>query len=97
MAVRLEGSIKRFIGESRDEKPIPGQTIFDPVRNTSLLIADIPAGSSFLETDTGIIWRWTGYKWSSAPADESDQVYVLEAILVQLTELRQMVALTVGD
>ena len=98
MAVRLEGSIKRWIGDSTDIKPAPGQTQFDPVLNmsTPLVALDVPAGSSFLETDTGLIWRWNGEQWASAPGEESGLLYVAQALLVEVTQLRQMVALAIG-
>ena len=100
MTVLLEGSIKRWIGLSTDTKPAPGQTQFDPRLNTSnvLVAADIPVGSSFLEQDTGLIYRWNGLDaWArSSPAEPSEQLYVLEALLVELTQLRQLVTLAIG-
>ena len=98
MTVRLEGSIRRWIGLSSDTKPEPGQTGFDPLTNAHvpLVAADVPAGSSFLETDTGLIWRWNGEQWTSAPGEESDLLYVAQALLVEVTQLRQMVALAIG-
>lgn len=98
MSVILEGSIKRWIGLSTDTKPAPGQTRFDPVLNTStpLVALDVPAGSSFLETDTGRIYRWDGEQWAHSPAEEDAQVAVLQAVLNELTQLRQMVALVIG-
>lgn len=54
MAVRLEGTIKRWIGESTDTKPTEG----------------VPPGSNFLETDTGRIYRWDSSIWTVyVPAD----------------------------
>lgn len=99
MAVTLETTIKRWIGLSSDTKPIPGQTLFDPAHNISTLLgtADVPAGSSFMESDTGFIYRWSGELWTRAPSEQSDELYVLQAILIQLTELRQTVALIIGE
>ena len=57
MTVRLESTIKRFIGMSTDDKPIVEQPD-DPLSRA------LPAGSSFLETDTGKIWRWNGAVWT---------------------------------
>ena len=99
MAVRLEGSIRRWVGLSTDTKPAPGQTGFDPATNTSAPIVanDVPAGSTFLEENTGLIYRWNGVDtWSRAPAEESEQLYVLEALLAELTQLRQMVEVIIG-
>ena len=79
MAVRLETTIKRFVGNSTDEKPS---------------LAQSDAGSSFLEEDTGQIARWNGNTWT-APAPQADPLAalvegqtrtneLLEAILAQL-------------
>ncbi len=65
MATQLEGSIKRWIGLSSDTKPGAGAQP-DGSRTP---YADIPVGSSFLESDTGIVWRWTGASWVSAQPD----------------------------
>lgn len=51
MAVRLEGTIKRFIGTSTDEKPT----------------TDVPPGSSFLESNTGVVSRYDGTVWTAQP------------------------------
>ena len=99
MAVRLEGAIKRWLGESTDVKPAPGQTQFDPALNTytPLVALDIPAGSSFLETDTGHIYRWNGIDaWTRQPDEDNLLLPVLEAMLIELTQLRQMVELAIG-
>ena len=57
MAVRLEGSIKRYVGYSSDTKPD---------------LEPRDAGSSFLEEDSGLISRWTGRTWTlpEKPAEE---------------------------
>ena len=60
MAIKLEGTIRRFIGASTDAKPKPG-SFFD---GRTLEAADVTAGSSFLETDTGRIYRWDGESWA---------------------------------
>ena len=59
MAVKLEGSIQRWIGFSSDTKPGLGVDS----ENVTTAHADIPVGSSFLESDTGRIFRWTGTTW----------------------------------
>lgn len=85
MAVTLETSNRRYIGASTDTKPV--------------LLADtagdkpIPAGSSFLENDTGKIFRWDGVEWKHYEAPIDEQLQTLQMILVELTELRQLVAL----
>ena len=87
MAVRLEGSVHRWIGLSTDEKPNLGMQ----VDGSTITGADLPAGSSFLETDTGRIYRWDGaFSWQLALPAPDEQLYVLEAILLELSQLRQL-------
>ena len=94
MTVRLEGSIKRYIGLSTDIKPGLGYQ----TNGSTVLAADLPAGSSFLETDTGRIYRWDGASAWTLPVPGSDeQLYVLQAMLIEIVELRQMVALAIGS
>ena len=93
MTVILEGSIKRWVGLSTDEKPYLGLQVDGRVVEAG----DIPAGSSFLEEDTGHIYRWNGIDAWALPAVEPDeQLYVLQALLVQITQLRRMVGLAIG-
>lgn len=78
MAVRLEGTIKRFIGSAGDQKPG-----FPANREDS-----IPPGSSFLEVDTGKIYRWDGYTWILfVPLDE--QVELLSLLAHQLAVIQR--------
>lgn len=76
--VTLEGTIKRFVGLSTDTKPSSTPT------NT------IPAGSSFLESDTGRIARFTGLEWRIADLDTT-QTELLAAILMELKRLCRIV------
>ena len=93
MAVQLEGSIRRFIGLSSDDKPQLGLQVDGRV----FTAADLPAGSSFLETDTGKIYRWNGVDTWALPAPEADEtLLVLQALLLEVTQLRQMVELAIG-
>ena len=65
MAVKKEATIARFIGLSTDEKPFIGQNINREGGSVYLVAAnDLPAGSSFLESDTGRIFRWNGVEWT---------------------------------
>ena len=74
MAVRLEGQIKRYIGLSDDAKP-------DHQTET------IQAGSSFLESNTGRIYRSTGSAWLMfEPVEEQD--LILSSILQELVKIR---------
>lgn len=83
MAVRLETTIKRYIGHSGDLKPRPGVVLDD-----GSTISDLPAGSSFLEEDTGRVYRWTGAIWSAAEGSD-EQTLLLAEILAEVRALRE--------
>lgn len=72
MAVRLESTIKRFVGSSADQKPQD----------------DIPAGSSFLEGNTGAIFRWDGRAWMPSFAEERTDVY-FQSMIGLLEDIRE--------
>ena len=55
MAVKLETTIKRYIGLKADRKPYTF-----PLESGE---EKPPEGSSFLEADTGDIFRWTQDTW----------------------------------
>ena len=79
MAVKLEGAIQRFSGHSDDPKPVQEGQESKP----------LPPGSSFLETDTGRIWRWTGLEWRLPPDGESgvlDELRTHTLLLQQILE-----------
>lgn len=69
MTVRLEGTIKRFRGTSADDKPL----------------TDIPAGSTFRETDTGTLWVFNSTFWELVDTDMGAQN---ERANILLTEIR---------
>ena len=83
MTVRLEGSIQRWIGLSDDIKP-------------KLSDGPIPLGSSYLESDTGLILRWTGEAWS-LPAQNDDLVNLLGTMVQVLGEIRELLELSTGN
>ena len=88
MAVRLETSIRRFIGLSTDEKPVPGvRRLEDDHLYTA---ADIPAGSTLLETDRGWLWHYDGERWVRAAPDTSMEVWAA-AILAELASIREAI------
>lgn len=60
MAVKLEHSVRRYLGLSTDTKPTVG-TYLDGVE---IEARHLSPGSSFLETDTGRIYRWNGEEWT---------------------------------
>ena len=76
MAVKLETTIKRYIGLSTDEKPTDAQ----------------PFGSSFLESDTGRIWRYGTEGWA-LPIQEDEQVELLSALLVEVLRIGKLITL----
>ncbi len=79
---RLETTIKRFIGHSSETKPRVGVTLEDgtTIKNEN----DLPPGSSFLEEDTGIIYRWTGQVWASTGIDNEVVGSLLKQILAHM-------------
>lgn len=95
MAVKLESTIKRYIGLSTDTKPRVG-VAFD---GYVVLANDLPAGSSFLESDTGRIYRWDGSDWAYASADGSEEarheemISMMSAVCLELRLLRERVEL----
>ena len=83
MAFQLESTIKRYIGTSADAKPVVGGNDFD---DSTISSNDLPPGSSFLETDTGRIYRWDGSYWTHDGGDNlADK---LDEILRVLVEIR---------
>ena len=55
MSVNLLITKREYVGLAGDEKPVSNTT------------DTIPAGSTFLETDTGILWTWLYAASGSAP------------------------------
>ena len=89
MAVKLETSIRRYIGLSTDEKPVIGYQ----VDGSTLAAVDLPAGSSFLESDTGLIYRWDGRAWAipAIAGDEATRLLsLIAADLRRLVELKEL-------
>ena len=82
MAVKLESSTRRWIGLSTDVKPVSPAD-------------EVTPGSSFLESDTGKIYRWDGEAWR-CPESSDLQAEVLQLILAELTQIRELVQLTAG-
>lgn len=72
--VKLEGSIKRFIGLSSDTKPERWED------------ANTPAGSSFLEADTGRVYRWTGSEWQAAAGSPDG---TMQELLIETRSVRE--------
>lgn len=91
--VRLEGTIRRFIGRSTDRKPRPGvqQPDLGTISHDELL-----PGSSFLESDTARVYRWSGSEWI---ADETEDAHaaLLGAILTELQTITERLTLMLAD
>lgn len=89
MTIRLEGTTKRWVGLSVDDKPrptskSPGATEFDN---------QIPAGSSFLESDTGRIYRWNGFEWRAPEPDDLGTILrSIDERLARLVEITEAIA-----
>lgn len=92
MAVKLESTIKRFIGKSTDQKPVVGRYFGDVL----IQAKDLPPGSTFLEEDFFLadgsqrIARWNGEAWTYplAPATQAISGATLEKLLKEITLLR---------
>lgn len=85
--VRLETTIKRYIGLSTEAKPRPGITLDD---GTEISDKDLPAGSSFFEEDTGLVSRWTGIVWTEGfPEPRNEELQVQLAILAEIRAVRE--------
>lgn len=85
--VRLENSTARYIGVSGDVKPTSWGSSTDSSGNT--VAHPVPAGSSFLEADTGRIYRYDGDRWQTAPATD-DVASLLSAVLDELRAQRAL-------
>ena len=92
MTVKLEGSIKRFSGTSIDVKPRPysqGGTQADG--------ETLPAGSSFMELDTGRIYRWDGDgQWVIARQRDATQA-LLGRVIELLEEQNELLEVIASD
>lgn len=84
--VRMESSIKRYIGHSSEQKPRPGALLED---GTVITFEDLKVGSSFLEEDTGFISRWTGIVWSEPVVEAAEELEVLNQILAEMRAARE--------
>lgn len=73
MPVRLEATIKRFIGSSTDEKPT----------------AEVTPGSSFLETNTGVIYRFDGRVWVAATTEREEDAIYFQTMITLLSDIRE--------
>lgn len=89
MAVTLEGTTRRYIGRSIDVKPRPGLTGADGVTPTAL---DILAGSTFLEHDTGVVYRWNGNDWT-IPSTQDGALLLLGELLLEARAIRSGIEL----
>lgn len=88
MAVWLEKTVKRFIGNSQDTKPFVGVQADDTVVRST----DLPIGSTLFEEDTGDLYRWNGSQWTLPPDEENFQRALLmefKAMRVELVALRR--------
>lgn len=85
--MRLEATIKRYIGDSSERPPMPGDLLDD---GTAITPGDLPAGSSFFLEDTGLIRRWTGQVWTEGfPEPRNEELQVQLAILAELRAVRE--------
>jgi len=78
---RTDVTIHRWMGDSHEPKPLPG------LQTDGVVVDSIPAGSSFMEEDTGRIYRWNGLRWNGPVADEDDGGNAI--ILAEIRALRK--------
>ena len=87
MTVKLEGTIKRFIGSITDTKPYPGMILSDGYEVTA---NDLRVGSSFLaiDTATGIeeIYHWNGREWAIGDSREVRELKAIKSLLGIIAE-----------
>src|SRR3990167_3095343 len=96
MAVTLEGAIKRFIGLSTDVKPLPGQRgDLADASAPALPAADLPAGSSFFETDTWRIARYDGAGWRYEETNDA-MARKIDELLQAQRETNELLAMIAG-
>ena len=81
------GNIHRYIGDSFERKPMPGEKLEDGTTIDRTGNKSIPAGSSFLEEDTGRIFRWTGQRWVAPPVPQPDPR--IDVLLDEIQALRE--------
>lgn len=85
MTARLVTTIKRFIGTSAVIKPRPGDWLND-TGEYILKDTDVPAGSTFLESDTDRMFKWDGEAWRLSRV-EVDTLTTLDDIKEILSEM----------
>jgi len=83
MAVLLEGGTKHWLGLSTDVKPdgVDADGVFQR--------ADLPAGATFEEIDTGRIWRWDDERWLSPIPTNKETSELLREVVSELRLLRE--------
>jgi hypothetical protein len=81
MTVRLVTTIKKYIGSSIDPKPASSATEV------------IPAGATFLETDTGEMYHFDGEVWTQTSETAASTDQYLSAILVEIREMKELLVL----
>lgn len=90
MAVRLETRVKHFLADdASDDLPRVGVMVDGYVLDEN----DLPIGSTVLYRDTGIIKRWNGLDWAESVPSENTEAQLLSAILLELRDLKERVAL----
>lgn len=80
---RTDVTIHRWLGDSHEPKPMPG------LKTDGVTVPSIPAGSSFMEDDTGKIYRWNGLRWvGPVDVDDGGNAVILSEIKALRQEIR---------
>ena len=87
MTVKLESTIKRYIGLSTDDKPTPGE--YSDAAARVLTAEDVPPGSTFKD-DRGRISTWNGSDWHEPSAAADTVTAIVEAIGELRLEVAQL-------
>ena len=86
MTKQVTQPTKRWIGLSTEPKPESAGGIGEKRDD------EIPPASTYLEADTGIIYRWTGTAWVAAPKDEQAALLLQDnnELLIRIVELLEL-------
>lgn len=87
MAVKLESTIRRYIGLATDGLPTPGE--YSEAAGRVLTVEDVPPGSTFKDNHGRIsTWDGSGWRLLDMTADNADIVQALAELRLEVAQLR---------